>query len=153
MCFSSLAFATGVNAFGTAVRLDSRFSLPVAIRPVHFGGGRRRTPPLAIHVPRRSLHFVSQRVCEPSIVTVVMKNGPATITARDNVVDRTGELQTWRSGHHQGPSDEGEQTNARYSTPLKTENQDRGKDGRCRRLPAQIRTRRPAPTRPRDLDA
>ena len=47
MCFSSLAFATGVNAFGTAVRLDSRFSLPVAIRPVQFGGGRRRTPPLA----------------------------------------------------------------------------------------------------------
>ena len=28
-----------------------------------------------------------------------MKDGPATITARDNVVDRTGELQTRRPGH------------------------------------------------------
>jgi hypothetical protein len=35
-------------------------------------------------------------------VTVVMKDGPATITARDNVVDRTGELQTRRPGHRSG---------------------------------------------------
>ena len=123
MCFSSLAFATGVNAFGTAVRLDSRFSLPVAIRPVQFGGGRRRTPPLAFYVPRRALHFVSQTVCEPSIVTVVMKDGPATITARDDVVNRTGELQTRRSGHRSGSFSVERRTNVGCSIRLKTENQ------------------------------
>ncbi|HUG66547.1 MAG TPA: hypothetical protein VMM76_02270, partial [Pirellulaceae bacterium] len=41
-------------------------------------------------VPRRALHFVSQTVYEPSVVTVVMKDGPATITARDDLVNRTG---------------------------------------------------------------
>ena len=38
-------------------------------------------PAIGDHVPRRALHFVSQTVCEPSIVTVVMKDGPATIMA------------------------------------------------------------------------
>ncbi len=49
-------------------------------------------PAIGDHVPRSALHFVSQTVYEASIVTLVMKDGPATITARDNVVDRTGEL-------------------------------------------------------------
>ena len=75
------------------------------------------------HVPRRALHFVSQTVGEPSIVTVIVKDGSATITARDDVVNRTGKLETRRSGHHEGPTNEGEHLNARRYTPWKTENQ------------------------------
>jgi hypothetical protein len=45
------------------------------------------------------------------------------LTSRDDVVNRAGELQTRRSGHHEGPSNEAEHTNAINSTALKTENQ------------------------------
>ena len=71
----------------------------------------------------RPLHLVSQTVCEPIIVAVIVKDDSATITARDDVADRTGESQTRRPGHPEGPTNEGEHTNARLSTPLKTENQ------------------------------
>ena len=54
---------------------------------------------------------------------IVMKDGPATITARDDVVNRTGELQTRRSGHRSGSLRVGKRTNASSSTRLKTENQ------------------------------
>ena len=71
-------------------------------------------PAISDHVPRTSLQLVSQTVCEASIVTVVMKDGPATITARHDVVDRTGELQTRRSEHCSG-SFRGAKRNERWS--------------------------------------
>ena len=81
----------------------------------------RPTPPVAAicfkigdHLPRRLLHFVSQTVGESIIVAVVMKDCPPAITARADVVNRTGELQTRRSRHHAGPSIEGEHTNAKF---------------------------------------
>jgi len=46
---------------------------------------------------RASLKLVG----EPSIVTIIVKDGPATLTASDDVADRTGELQTRRSGHRE----------------------------------------------------
>jgi len=78
---------------------------------------------LGDQVPRRSLHFVSRTVCESSLVTVVMKDGPATITVRDHVVNCTGELQTRRSGHRLGSVSVEKWTNAGYSIRLKTEPQ------------------------------
>jgi len=80
-------------------------------------------PETGDHVPRRALHFFSQTVCEPSLVTVVMKYGPATMTARDDVVKRTGKLQTRRSGHRSGSLRVKKQTNVGSSTRLKTEHQ------------------------------
>ena len=80
-------------------------------------------PAIGDHVPRRALHFVGQTVCEPSIVTVVMKDCPATIAARDDVVNRSGELPTRRSGHRSGAFRVEKRTNANWSIRLKTGNQ------------------------------
>ena len=79
-------------------------------------------PEIGDHIPRRAPHFVSQTVCEPSIVTVVMKDGPPTITARDEMVNRSGELQTRRSGHRSGSFSVEKRTSAGYNIRLKAEN-------------------------------
>ena len=79
------------------------------------------SPPRSSLAPLRTLHFLSQIVCEPSIVTVIVENGPATITARDDMVDRTGELQAHQT--------EGEHANVKHSTPLKTDDQVRARRG------------------------
>ena len=113
------------------------FGIPVGVstepvlhagRQVGLGSSQEKVdviwhPAIGDHVPRRALHFVSQTLCDPSIVTVVMKDGPATITARDDVVNRTGELQTRRSGHRSGSLRVEKRTNVGYSIRLKTENQ------------------------------
>jgi hypothetical protein len=80
-------------------------------------------PAIGDDVPRRALHFVSQAVCEPNIVTVVMKDAPATITGRDDVANRTEELQTRRSGRRSGSFRVERQTNVGYSIRLKTEHE------------------------------
>jgi hypothetical protein len=112
------------------------FGIPVGVstepvlhagRQVGLGSSQEKVdviwhPAIGAHVPRRALHFVSQTVCEPSLVTVVMKDGPATITASDDVVNRTGELQTRRSGHRSGSFSVEKRTNVGYSIRLETEN-------------------------------
>jgi hypothetical protein len=70
----------------------------------------------------KGLPIVSQTVCEPSLLTVVMKDGPATIPARDDVVNRTGELQTRRSAYRSGSFSVEKRTNVGYSIRFKTEN-------------------------------
>ena len=114
-------------AFGIPVGVSTEPVLHAG-RQVGLGSSHEKVdviwhPAIGDHVPRRSLHFVSQTLCDPSIVTVVMKDGPATITARDDVVNRTGELQTRRSGHRSGSLRVEKRTNAGCSTRLKTENQ------------------------------
>jgi len=56
-------------------------------------------PAIRDHLPAGPLHFVSQPIGEPIIMTVVVKEDSTTITSRDDVVDRTWELQTRRPGH------------------------------------------------------
>jgi hypothetical protein len=51
-----------------------------------------------------------------------MKDGPATIPARDDVVNRTGELQTRRSAYRSGSFSVEKRTNVGYSIRFKTEN-------------------------------
>ena len=113
--------------FGIPVGVSTEPVLP-AVRQVGLGSSQDKVaviwhPAIGDHVPRRALHFVSQTVCEPSTVTVVMKDGPATITARDDVVNRTGELQTRRSGHRSGSFSVEKRNNVGCTTRLKTENQ------------------------------
>jgi hypothetical protein len=52
-----------------------------------------------------------------------MKDGPGTITARDDVVNRTGEFQTRRSGHRSGSFRVEKRTNVGFSFQLKTDYQ------------------------------
>ncbi len=87
-------------------------------RPIELGSPQKKAeviwhPAIGDHAARGALLFVSQTVCKASIVTVVTKDGPATITARDKVVDRTGKFQTRWSGHRSGSFGE-EEANQRW---------------------------------------
>ncbi len=133
----ALGSASAGSGDGVAVSLAFPLSLPVGVstepvlhagRQVRLGSSQEKVdviwhPAIGDLVPRGALHFVSQTVCEPSLVTVVMKDGPATITARDDVVHRTGELQTRRSGHRSRSFRVERRTNVGCSIRLKTENQ------------------------------
>ena len=100
---------------------------PCCIPDTKFVSGVRRSrwcvwhPTIGDHLPHRSLHFVSQTVRESIIVAIVMKDGPTSIAARHDVIDRTGELQRRRSGYRSGSFGEEKRTTPGHSAPSKTE--------------------------------
>lgn len=86
----------GAIAFGIPVGVSTEPVLHAG-RQIGLGSSQEKVdviwhPAIGDHIPSRALHFVGQTVGESVIVAVVMKDCPATITARDDVVNRTGEL-------------------------------------------------------------
>ena len=56
-------------------------------------------PAIADDLPPRSQHLNLQPFGESFVVALVMEKCPSTITTGDDVINRTGELDSWFSSH------------------------------------------------------
>ena len=54
---------------------------------------------IADDLPRRSQHLNFQPFGESIVMAIVMEKRPSTITTGDNVINRTGELNSWFTSH------------------------------------------------------